>query len=54
MTWIFVLLALGLLGFIIFKSIDRETGQNLKRLAKALAAVVGIFFILAVLSYFSG
>lgn len=51
MEWIVALLALLLLAFLIRKSIDRETTRGLKRLAKAMAAAIGLLVLLVIVSY---
>lgn len=51
MEWIVALLVLLLLAFVVRKSIDRETGRGLKRLAKVFAAAVGLLVLLVAVSY---
>lgn len=53
MTWIVALLAVGLLCFIVYKSIDRETLRNLKHLSRTSAIVIGLIFLLAILANIS-
>ncbi len=53
MGWIIVFVGVVVLALLVRKSLDRETTRNLKFHAKIMAALVGVIFLWAFLSFLS-